>query len=412
MRKRVAITGMGVISSLGDSPARLHSALCSGQASAYLFDDPNLQEFSGQGSGRITAFHAETYLQGKNLRPLDHTGRLVVAAAKLALEDSDWTPARLAEHPAGLVLGTMFGSVHTIGKFDRHALERGPACASPMDFANTVINAAAGQTAIWHNLRGINSTIASGSPSGLAALGYACDLIRFGGQTAMLAGGADEFCLESFCGFDRAGMLHTSHDSVSFPVPFHPTRTGFAVGEAAGLLMLEEWEFAETRGARILGEVLGHGGAYNHSGDDRGLARRTIARAMQQALSDARMSPLEVACLSASANGSVCADRDEALAILSAFNGASSTLPVTAIKSMVGETLGASGSLQAIDLVETMRSHVLPGIRGLQQKDDLLPNLDLCGEPREVNGTIGLINSIGFDGTCCSLLISGRQAQS
>ena len=88
---------------------------------------------------------------------------MVVAAAKLALQNSGWTPERLAKHDAGLVLGTMFGSVHTISKFDRHALEQGPACASPMDFANTVINAAAGQTAIWHNLRGINSTIASGS---------------------------------------------------------------------------------------------------------------------------------------------------------------------------------------------------------------------------------------------------------
>src|SRR5215831_12311476 len=207
MRNRVAITGMGIISSLGDSPASLHAALCGGQVSAYRLDEPGLNASHGRRSGKIAAFEPESYLKGKNLRPLDRTGQLVVAAAKLALEDSGWTAERLRKHDVGLVLGTMFGSVHTIAKFDRHALEQGPACASPMDFANTVINAAAGQTAIWHNLRGINSTIASGSCSGLSALAYATDLIGNGQQAAVLAGGADEFCFESFCGFERAGLL-------------------------------------------------------------------------------------------------------------------------------------------------------------------------------------------------------------
>src|SRR5262245_51115879 len=99
MRKRVAITGTGVISSLGDSPSSLHAALCSGTASQYQFEESNSNGFQGNGSGRITTFQAERYLKGKNLRPLDRTGQLVVAAAKLALEDSGWTPERLAEHP-------------------------------------------------------------------------------------------------------------------------------------------------------------------------------------------------------------------------------------------------------------------------------------------------------------------------
>jgi 3-oxoacyl-[acyl-carrier-protein] synthase II len=405
MQKRVAITGMGVISSLGDSPATLHSSLCNGKTSIYQFDESHLNGSGGKGSGRIAAFRAESYLRGKNLRPLDRTGQLVVAGAGLALEDSGWTPEHLAEYPVGLVLGTMFGSLHTIAKFDRHALEQGPGCASPMDFANTVINAAAGQTAIWHNLRGINSTISSGSASGLAALGYAMDLIRFAGQTAVLAGGADEFCFESFCGFEHAGMLHSS-GSLELPVPFHASRTGFALGEAVGLLMLEEWETAMARGAHILAEIRGHGSAYDSSRQDRGMAVRSIVRAMADALNDAGMSPREVTCISASANGSVREDQDEAVAIQSLFNGSSQSIPITAIKSMIGETLGASGSLQAIDLVETMRSSVLPGILGLGQKDPLLPELNFCCEQQEINQCHGLVNSIGLDGNVYSLVIS------
>jgi 3-oxoacyl-[acyl-carrier-protein] synthase II len=280
-----------------------------------------------------------------------------------------------------------------------------------MDFANTVINAAAGQTAIWHKLRGINSTIASGSASGLAALGYASDLIRYGEQAAVLAGGVDEFSFESFYGFECAGMLQACDVPGPFPVPFHAARTGFAVGEAAGLLMLEEWKSAEARGARILGEVRGHCSTYSPDKSQEQTVR-SIVRAMAEALKDARMSPAEIGCISASANGSVRADLDEAIAINSLLNGNGPVVPITAIKSMLGETLGASGSLQAIDLVETLRSRIVPGIRGLEEeKDRSLPDLNFCREQSRIHGNSGLINSIGLDGVACSLLISAPSAQ-
>src|SRR5262249_24087333 len=145
--------------------------------------------------GDLASFQPELYLRGKLFRPLDRTGRLVAGAAALALENSGWNQEALEKHEVGLVLGTMFRSMHTIRQFDRHAIVEDPAYASPLDFANTVINSAAGQTAIWHKLRGINSTISSGATSGLMALGYAVDLISYGTQTTLLVGGADEFCL-------------------------------------------------------------------------------------------------------------------------------------------------------------------------------------------------------------------------
>src|SRR5207248_758724 len=250
-------------------------------------------------------------------------------------------------------LGTMFGSVHTISEFDRRALVEGPAYASPLDFANTVINAAAGQAAIWHNLRGINSTIACGAASGLAALSYAADLIRYGRQTAVLAGGADEFCFESFCGFERAGLLCAAAEDGEFAIPFDARRTGFALAEAAALLMLEEWESAQARGARILGEIVGYGSAYNPMRPRQNGSSNAIARAIRAATEDAEVSPAEIACVSASANGSAVMDKEEAVALKAVFNGKGSQIPVTSIKSMLGETLGASGAVQAIDLIES-----------------------------------------------------------
>src|ERR1051326_9129394 len=265
--KSVAITGAGVITSFGDSPAAFHSALCSGEKAAYRRDGSEAGVSACRQGGHIGSFQPELYLRGNPRRPLDRTGRIGAAAAMLALEDSGWTAEILRSHDVGLVLGTMFGSIHTISEFDRRGLTEGPSYVSPMDFANTVLNAAAGQTAIWHNLRGINSTIACGAISGLMALGYAADLIRYGGPTALLAGGADEFCFESFCGFDQAGLLCQCNGHSEFPVPFSAQRSGFALGEGAALLMLEEWSAAVERGAPILGEIRGHGSAYDPAGN-------------------------------------------------------------------------------------------------------------------------------------------------
>lgn len=404
--KRVAITGAGIITSFGDSPAGFHQALCTGEKATYQLDDCEVRVSTCNQGGHIGSFQPELYLKGKSLRPLDRTGRMVAATAKLALENSGWSVDILRTQNIGLVLGTMFGSVHTISEFDRRGITEGPSYVSPMDFANTVLNAAAGQTSIWHNLRGVNSTIACGATSGLMALGYAADLIRYGDQTGLLAGGADEFCLESFCGFDRAGLLCRCNGHSEFPVPFSAQRSGFALGEGAALLMLEEWNSALERGTPILGEICGHGSAYDPAGQGQ-CGPETIARAMNSALFDSGIPASEVSSISASANGSISADRDEALAIRATFNGSGGSVPVTAIKSMIGEALGASGALQAVAVLQSMQTGVLPGIRGLEQPGPEIPALNLCRNKREISAGFALINSVGFDGNACSLVLSG-----
>jgi 3-oxoacyl-[acyl-carrier-protein] synthase II len=408
MRNRVVITGAGVVSSLGDSSVSLQSSLCLGRSAikpVELFSTAGLGCPLG---GEIPLFDAQKYLGRRNLRPLDRTSRLVSSAAQLALEDSGWSDVMRSNEEVGLVLGTMFCSLHTISEFDRRAVEAGPAYASPMDFSNTVINAAAGQTAIVHNLRGINSTISTGTTSGLQAIAYATDVIRSGRAKAVLAGGADELCFESFYGFDRAGLLcRSDHCAGDFAIPFDKRRNGFALGEGAALLMLEEASFARARGARTLAEIAGHGCSYDClQGDDDGAAVAAIALAIQRALNDAFTLPHEIDCLSASANGSCVGDRHEAHGVFAGLNGQTHKLPITAIKSMLGETLGASGPLQVAAMLETMRDGVLPGIQCLQEVDDDFA-LDLAGpDNKAIDVQAGLINSVGIDGHCCSLVLA------
>src|SRR5713101_4028550 len=389
MRSRVVITGMGVVSSLGDSPEGLHASLFEGRSGI-----KPIQLFSTTGlgcplGGEIKDFDATKFLGQRNLRPLDRTSRLVASAAQLALEDSGWTTEMRSGEEVGMVLGTMFCSVHTISEFDRRAV-------------------AAGQTAIVHNLRGVNTTISTGLTSGLEAISYAADLIRSGRARAVLAGGVDELCFESFYGFDRAGLLcRSDRRAGDFPLPFDARRNGSALGEGAALLMLEDAAHARERGARVLGEIKGHGSSYDcWRGHDDKASIEAIASAIRQALSDAFLLPHEVDCLSASANGSVAGDRHEAQGVFVGLKGQTCGLPVTAIKSMLGETLGASGPMQAVALLKTMRDGVLPGILRLEKTEDGFPLKMARAESQEADVTNGLINSIGFDGHCCSLIVT------
>jgi 3-oxoacyl-[acyl-carrier-protein] synthase II len=407
MNHRVVITGVGLILPLGDSSGALFAALCDGGGGV-----SRLPEFSPNGykchlASRLPDFHAEKYLSGRPLRPLDRASQLATAACGLALEDSGWSSAARAGTDLSLVVGTMFSGMHTIAEFDRTALTSGPASVSPMAFANTVINAAAGQAAIWHNLRGINSTVAAGSVSGLWAVGYSADLVRQGRSEALLAGGVDEFSLESFTGFDRAGSLCTNGISPECPVPFDRRRNGFALGEGAAFLMMEDLGSAKTRGAKVLAEVKGCASAFDHSqGRDSTLAVCTLARAMNSALSRSGIKPTDIDFVSASANGSIFLDNSELSALGLVFGKRAVELSVTAIKSAIGEALGASGPTQLAAAIKTFQTGRLPGVCGLRELPPECRMRGIRAETVETPATNALINAAGFDGHCLSMVLS------
>lgn len=405
MRRRVVITGAGVISPLADSPAGLHAALCAGRTAAKPVELFSTEGIGCRQAGEIRPFEPRDYLGERNLRPIDRTSRLLLVAAQGALAASGWTPELRARREVGLALGTTFCSVRTIAEFDRRGLQLGPSHASPLDFANSVINAAAGQAAIWHDLRGVNSTISAGEASGLQAIAYAADLIRGGRAEALLAGGAEELCFESFLGYYRAGRLcGSAGGDMEVPVPFDARRNGFLLAEGAAMLMLEDAETASARGAAVAAEVLGYGSAFAPSRDE-GEAAAAVERAVRLALDDAGVAPERIDALSASASGSVAVDRWEARGAASALGARAADLPVTAVKSMLGEAMGASGALQAVALLGTLGDGALPGIHGLASTEPDFPLPGALAQGRRLAVRRALLTAVGADGHCCALVL-------
>jgi 3-oxoacyl-[acyl-carrier-protein] synthase II len=401
----IVITGAGAICSLADSPERLHEALCDGRTG---FGPPTVFALDAAGPyhvAEVREFSARTYLGPRNLRPLDRTGQLAAVAAELALADSDWTVERRKTQELGLILGTMFCSVRTIGEFDRRAQKEGPQYASPLDFSNTVINAAAGQVAIWHQLRGVNSTIAAGATAGLHAIGYAAQLIRAGRAPSLVAGGAEELCFESFHGFLQAGYLaRPDRGQPGCAVPFDRRRTGCALGEGAAFLVVEDEAVAAARGARVIGRIEGFGAGYDsrHDAEHRD-GPNALAHAIARALADAGIPSSAIGAVAASAGGSPVLDAREASAIQAAIGA---DTPVTAMKSMLGETLGASGALHTIALLQSLRDGRLPGVAGFEQADPGV-TLNVAGPgARPLHASRALVTAMAPEGNCCALVIS------
>jgi len=404
-RRSVVVTGRGAICAMGDRPAGIFDALCEGRApfAAPTLFAPDLTP--GIEVAEVPRFAADTYVQGGNIRPLDRTGRLALVGVELALADSGWSADRQTDHVLGLVLGTMFCSVKTIGEFDRRALQAGPGYVSPMDFSNTVLNAAAGQVAIWQKLRGVNSTIATGSTSGLHAIGYGAQLIQRGRADALLAGGAEEICYESCYGFYRAGRLASVNGEAKPRVaPFDAHRNGTLMGEGAAFLVLESEESARARHATVLARVLGFGSSYDPDARDSPTAPAgALAAAIRRAIADAGVTPEQIGAVVSSASGSPRLDAREAAGIASVVGP---SVPVTAIKSMTGEALGASGALQALTAIEALRSGTLPGVAGLTQLDPAI-SLNVTAGTRAVSATHALVTAVTPEGNCCAVVLAG-----
>lgn len=412
-RRRVVVTGTGLLTPLGDRADQVHRALCAGDSGLR-----HLTEVQGEGvpeveAGELTGFDAAAYLGRRGLRGMDRSSRLTAAAAHLALADGGRLENGMATGEVGLVLGTMLSGVGTTSRFDRRAVTAGPSYAKPMDFANTVINAAAGQAAIRLGLTGLNATISSGAASGPHALGYAVDLIRAGRADALLAGGMDELSWESLLALRGSGLLAgNGNGGPRHPRPCDRRRNGLAPGEAAAFLLLEEASAARARGARVLAEVRGHGAAFapGTRGAD-GCGAESLGRALRLGLADAGVEPAAIDALTLSANGSPTGDRAEGFSLRSVLDGRLETLPVTAPKAALGESLGAAGAVDAILLIEALRAGVLPGVVGLDHADPDLPYRRLGRSPQALSGPCGLVSSRGFDGKSAVLVLTAEAAR-
>ena len=396
MNKRVVVTGAAVISPAGAGLDEFQKALYEGRSAV---------EASTRFAGAVTSeFHdlnVTPWLGAKGIRMLDRSARLLCVSSYMALT-STGVVNEIGDGGApdvGLVCGTMFGGLHSIASFDWSGLTEGVTLVNPMEFPNTVINSPAGQAAIKYKMRGVNSTICCGLSSGLQAIHYAAEFLRFGRARVLLAGGVEELCEESLAGFTKTG--------ISSPAgavrPFGTDRDGTIPGEGSALWALETEEGAAEHGREPWFEIRGCGTAqdafsiqgYNVRGEG-------AASAISQALEYSGVDAGSISVIVASANGSRTGDEMEARALRQVFGERLKDIPITAPKAAFGECMGASGALSAITAGIALREQCAPPTAGFAGAE---ADLHLAAAPQPFQGEYALINAFGCDGNHASLVI-------
>ncbi|MCK5450748.1 MAG: beta-ketoacyl-[acyl-carrier-protein] synthase family protein [Candidatus Omnitrophica bacterium] len=349
MNKRIVVTGIGVLASTGIGKVAFWEGLENGRSGmkpVTLFDTSNLKS---KQAGEISDFDPKTILGPKGLRNLDRTTLLVLCASKLALEDAK-LECPVSEEDTdfyGVSLGSTMGSVRSISEFDKIALREGPRAVNPALFPNTVINSPASHISISFNIKGFNSTISTGFCSSLDAIFYAMNQINLYEYRTILTGGVEELCEQTYKGFHKIGNLSGARsDGVELNCPFDKRRNGFMFGEGAGIFVLEELEHAKNRNANIYGEILGYGTSFDPKSKNICSPKAEGAlEAIRLALEDSKLSSKDVDHILASANSTLDCDVMETRAIKGIFGDRAKKIPVTSIKSMVGETFSASGAM-------------------------------------------------------------------
>jgi 3-oxoacyl-[acyl-carrier-protein] synthase II len=380
MKQRVVITGIGVLSCIGTGREQYWDALFQGRTGfnpITLFDTSSCSVHT---AGEIRDFTPEELLGKKGLRDLDRSTRLVCSAARLAIEDSRLVVADIS-YSAGVSIGTTFGSLHSIAQFDLTGLTDGPRYVNPSHFPNTVINSPASQISIRFNIKGFNTTISTGFCASLDALSYAADFIRLQRAEAVLAGGVEEFCEETFRLFSDLGRLSGDDGTEPLCCPFDMRRNGIVLSEGTSVMILEDREHAVRRGAPILAEVLGYGSSFDPEAD-RNFAHNGagLRRAITRALNEASVAPVDIHYVSSCANSTPGLDRLETRVIKEVFGERAFRLPISSIKSMVGESFSASGALSAAAAVGALQRGLIPPTMNYREED---PECDLDYVPNE-----------------------------
>jgi 3-oxoacyl-[acyl-carrier-protein] synthase II len=300
---------------------------------------------------------------------------LICSAAKLAIDDSRIGITEDTTHAMGVSIGTTFGSLHSISQFDRSGLLEGPRAVNPSHFPNTVINSPASQVSIRFKIKGFNTTISTGFCASLDAVSYAADFIKLNRADAVLAGGVEELCEETFLMFHNLGYLAGMDGNGPCCRPFDVRRNGTILSEGAAVLVLESEEHAVNRGASPLARVLGYGNAFDPASDSRfnhkGLG---LKNAIIQALKEASLDPDAIDYICACANSTKGLDRMETNVIKEVFGTRALSIPVSSIKSMIGESFSASGALSLAAATGVLQKGMIPSTANYGERD---PECDL-----------------------------------
>jgi len=409
VKKRIVITGVGVLASNGIGKDAFWKALKEGKSGikpVTLFDISTLRT---KLAGEISNFDPKSILGQKGLRNLDRTTLLAMSASKLALDDAN-LPTPVPEEETdiyGVSLGSTMGSVWSISEFDKVALREGPRAVNPALFANTVINSPASHISIKFNIQGFNSTISTGFCSSLDAIYYAMNMLNLYEYKVVIAGGVEELCEQTYKGFHKIGHLAGSRPGKEeVNCPFDKRRNGIVMGEGAAIFVLEELEHAKARNAKIYAEILGYGTSFDpKSNNIYNPKAEGATEAIKYSLEDARISPDAIDYVSASADSTLDCDVMETRAVKKALGKKAEKIPISSIKSMIGDTFSASGAMNlgaSIGMLEN--DFIAPTIN--YESPDKRCDLDyVVNEMRETNIDRILVDSFAPTGNNSSLVI-------
>lgn len=406
-RRRVVVTGMGMVSPLGNDVPSSWQGILAGHSGIGLIEHMDLSAFSTRFGGSVKNFDVEAYLPAKEARKLDLFIQYGLAASFQAVRDSGLEVTDENRERIGVAMGSGIGGLTNIENSCRSLFEQGPRRISPFFVPGSIINMVSGFLSIHLGLQGPNYAIATACTTGTHCIGMAARNIAYGEADVMVAGGSEMAASGlGIGGFAAARALSTRNDNpAAASRPWDKGRDGFVLSDGAGALVLEELEHAKARGATIYAELIGFGmsaDAFHMTSPPEDGAG--AARCIRNALRDAQLNTDQIQYINAHGTSTPAGDKAEAAAIKTVFGDQAYELSVSSTKSMVGHLLGAAGAVEAIFSILAIRDQVAPPTINLEEPDEGcdLDFVALQAKPRAIDAVIS--NSFGFGGTNGSLV--------
>lgn len=406
-KKRVVVTGIGLITPLGIGVEDSWNSIIAGRAGIRRITHFDSSNFPTQIAGEVEGFNPEDYIEPKEIKKMDRFIHFAIATATMAINDSGLKITDGNAEKVGVIVGSGIGGLHAIEHYHSVFLEKGPRRISPFFIPMLVINLASGQISIKFGAKGPNSAVATACATGSHSIGDAYKIIQRGDADAMIAGGTEAVITPlGIGGFNAMKALSTRNDEPGKASrPFDIDRDGFVMGEGSGIVILESLESAMDRGVRIYAEIVGYGmtaDAYHITSPPPG--GEGAARCMQMTLKDGSVDPSKVDYINAHGTSTKYGDEIETNAIKTVFREHSYKVAISSTKSMIGHLLGAAGGVEAVITVLSIYNDIITPTINLDKPD---PECDLDYVPyksRKMTINYALTNSFGFGGTNACLL--------
>lgn len=407
MKRRVVVTGLGAITPLGSSVESFWSGIKAGKVAIGEITKFDTTDFKVKLAAEVKDFVAKEHMDFKSAKRMELFSQYAVAAANEALKDAGLDMAQEDPFRVGVIVGSGIGSLQSMEREEQRLLDKGPSRVDPLLVPKMITNMAAGNVSIATGAKGKCTNVVTACATGTHCIGDAFRAIQYGDADVMIAGGTESsVCPIGIAGFASLTALTSSDDPLRASIPFDKDRSGFVMGEGAGIVILEELEHARARGARILAEVVGYGAtadAYHITSpaeDGSG-----AARAMTEAMQEAGVTPDQVDYINAHGTSTHHNDLFETRAIKLAFGEAAGKVKINSTKSMIGHLLGAAGGVEFIVCVKSIQDGFIHQTMGSAKSEEELDLNYMFGAPAEQEVRYAMSNSLGFGGHNGTLLI-------